>query len=419
MSRIGILVGGGPAPGINCAISSATIEARNSGVEVIGLYDGFEHLLQGVTDQSLVLDIPEVSRIHTMGGSILRTSRANPTSKPGLLERTVETLQRLDITELVTIGGEDTATSAAAVARTSNGALRVAHIPKTIDNDLPLPAGMPTFGHETARQVGAEQVLNLMEEARTGNRWMFVIVMGRNAGHLALGIGKAVGATLTIIPEEFDAAEVGFDDLAVILEGSMFKRRAQGRDYGVAVLAEGVVTRLRPQELEQHFGDSVSYDPHGHLQLEEVAFGTVLRRHLQSRAQARGARVKITDVTLGYTLRCAPPIPFDIDYTRTLGYGAVRFLLSPPQPGLEAGGMISQVESRVQVLPFQDIMDPATGRLRVRRVNIDSEHYQVARHYMIRLEASDLADATRLDSLAKTAGMSPDAFRAEYSAAVG
>ena len=411
---------GGPAPGINCAISSATIEARNSGVEVIGLYDGFEHLLQGVTDQSLVLDIPEVSRIHTIGGSILRTSRANPTSKPGLLERTVETLQRLDITELVTIGGEDTATSAAAVARTSNGSLRVAHIPKTIDNDLPLPAGMPTFGHETARQVGAEQVLNLMEEARTGNRLDVRDSYGPQRRPPRPGHRQSPWAPPSPSSRRSSTRRrSAFDDLAVILEGAMFKRRAQGRDYGVAVLAEGVVTRLRPQELEQHFGDSVSYDPHGHLQLEEVAFGTVLRRHLQSRAQARGARVKITDVTLGYTLRCAPPIPFDIDYTRTLGYGAVRFLLSPPQPGLEAGGLISQVESRVQVLPFQDIIDPATGRLRVRRVNIDSEHYQVARHYMIRLEASDLADATRLDSLAKTAGMSPDAFRTEYSAAVG
>lgn len=414
MTRIAILVGGGPAPGINCAISSATIEARNCGVDVIGIYDGFEHLMQGKTDQVVPLNIQDVSRIHVQGGSVLRTSRANPTTNPKYVRQTVESLTNLGVTKLVSIGGEDTATSAAAVARMSEGRIRVAHVPKTIDNDLPLPAGMPTFGYETARHVGTEQVLNLMEEARTGNRWVLVVVMGRNAGHLALGIGQAAGTTLTLIPEEFGQQTASFDDIAAILEGAIFKRRLQGRDYGVAVIAEGVAERIHPDEMRAHFGDSSYYDPHGHLRLEDIPLGTALRRHIQSRLEPRKRSPRLTDVTLGYTLRCAPPIPFDIDYTRTLGYGAVRFLLSQPEGPRAEGGLVCQVESRVQVIPFRDLLDETTGRMRVRRVAIDSEHYEVARRYMIRLEPDDFQDGQQQAKLADLAGLSLSEFANTY-----
>ena len=378
--RIGILVGGGPAPGINCAISSATIEARNNGVEVVGILDGFEHLLSSPSGQVVELDIADVSRIHNQGGSILRTSRANPTSDPRLVENVVAALHNLGISALITIGGEDTATSAAAVSEAAKGGIRVAHIPKTIDNDLPLPSGMPTFGYETARQVGTEQVLNLMEEARTGNRWILVVVMGRSAGHLALGIGKAAGATLTIIPEEFCCRTVTFDALAGIIETSMMKRRAAGHDYGVAILAEGLAAQLDTAEMQAHFGDSIRYDPHGHVRLDEIPLGSALRRHIESRMGAKGHAVKLNDVMLGYTLRCAPPVPFDIDYTRTLGYGAVRALLT------DGGhdGLIALVDGRIEVIPFATLVDPRTGRIPPRRVDIESEHYRVARHYMIR-----------------------------------
>ena len=170
-TRLAILVGGGPAPGINSAISAATIEAVNAGLQVVGIYDGFEHLTQGRTDEVRPLGISDVSRIHSQGGSILRTARANPTRRPEDLQRTTKALQELGITYLVTIGGDDTAFGASEVARAAGGGIRVAHVPKTIDNDLPLPGGMPTFGYETARHLGTEMVLNLMEDSRTTNRW--------------------------------------------------------------------------------------------------------------------------------------------------------------------------------------------------------------------------------------------------------
>ena len=191
--RLGILVGGGPAPGINSVISAITIEARNSNLEVIGIYDGFARLIEGDTTAVRQLTIPDVSNVHFQGGSILRTSRANPTRNKEDLQRVVQGLKELGISYLVTIGGDDTAFSASEVSQASDGSIRVVHVPKTIDNDLPLPANMPTFGYETARHVGTGLVLNLMEDSRTTNRWYFVVAMGRSAGHLALGMGKAAG----------------------------------------------------------------------------------------------------------------------------------------------------------------------------------------------------------------------------------
>jgi len=111
-------------------------------------------------------------------------------------------------------------------------------VPKTIDNDLPLPRGVPTFGFETARSVGVELVNNLMTDAITTQRWYLVVAMGRSAGHLALGIGKSAGVTLTLIAEEFPRDKpVRLSRLVDVLETSMLKRIANGRPFGVAVLA--------------------------------------------------------------------------------------------------------------------------------------------------------------------------------------
>jgi 6-phosphofructokinase 1 len=414
--RLGILVGGGPAPGINSAISAVTIEARHEGCEVIGIEDGFEHLIHGETDAVRELDIPDVSRIHTQGGSILRTSRANPTTTPVHMERTVAALRGLNLDYLVSIGGEDTAFSASEVARAMAGDLRVAHVPKTIDNDLPLPAGMPTFGFETARHVGTELVLTLMEDSRTTNRWFIVVVMGRKAGHLALGIGKAAGATLTLIPEEFTAERIDLDDISRVIVGAMLKRRAMGRKDGLVVLAEGLSEKLDTQELARSSGIEIAYDPHGHIALNDIPLAALLKRNVQHWFGERGQKETMVDVTLGYELRCARPIPFDIDYTRTLGYGAVRFLLNEhTDERLREFGFMSLDDGRLQVLPFADLRDPASGKTRIRTVDLAAEHYQVSREYMVRLEPEDLEDAELLGRMAGAAGISPEEFRTTFA----
>ena len=418
--RIGILVGGGPAPGINSVISAATIEAINRGFEVVGIYDGFAGLMDGSPARFRPLVISDVSRIHNQGGSILRTSRANPTASEDGAARCFANLQAQGIGSLVTIGGDDTAFGAYAVARATGGDVRALHVPKTIDNDLPLPVDMPTFGYETARHVGTEIVMNLMEDSRTTNRWFFVVAMGRKTGHLALGIGKAAGATLTIVPEEFPQERISLNDVCSVLEGAILKRQVMGRQDGLAVVAEGILEKLLPEELETIAGAMAERDPYGHIRLGDIPLGMVLRRAVQRRFAERGRTLPLVDVMLGYELRCAPAIPFDIDYTRNLGHGAVRFLTSDSfgdDEELRYGGMVCLEGGNLRVIPFEQMKDPESGRTRVRFVDMHSEHYRVARQYMIRLERRDMDDPEMVGKLAEAASMTPEAFVAEFGGA--
>jgi 6-phosphofructokinase len=420
--KLGIVCGGGPAPGINSVISAATIEARNSGWDVLGILDGFEHLVKGSTDHVQELQIPDVSRIHPSGGSILFTSRANPTTRDEdtddpdwRLHNTVKALGELGLDALITIGGDDTAFSASKVAEAAGGRLRVAHVPKTIDNDLPLPMGVPTFGFQTARHVGVEIVNNLMTDAMTTKRWFFVIAMGRSAGHLALGIGKAAGATLTIIAEEFPPDDpIRLEHLVDILEASILKRIAHGRPFGVAIVSEGIGLRLPQDDLKQAMPE-VEQDEHGHIRLAELELDRVLAKLVKDRFKERGDKVTIEGKNIGYELRCAPPIPFDIEYTRDLGYGAVEYLKRlHDDGGDEIGAMITIQEGRVVPLPFGSFSDPQTGRVHVRQVDVESTSYRVAREYMIRLDPEDLADGAKLGPIAEAAGMTPEQFRDRY-----
>jgi 6-phosphofructokinase 1 len=406
---------------MNSVISAATIEARNSGWDVLGIMDGFEHLIEGRADAARPLSITDVSRIHVQGGSILRTSRANPTVRDETaadpdwrLHTSLETLRELGIGALVTIGGDDTAFSASRLAGAAAGALRVVHVPKTIDNDLPLPGGTPTFGFETARSLGVELVNNLMTDAMTTQRWYLVVAMGRSAGHLAVGIGKSAGATLTVIAEEFPRNEpVGLSRLVDVVEATMLKRIALGRPFGVVVLAEGIGLHLPQDELAQAMPAEVERDEHGHVRLAEVELDRLLARQVKDRFRARGRSVTVEGKNIGYELRCAPPIPFDIEYTRDLGYAAVDYLKRVLAGG-EPGGMITIQEGQMVPLPFGSFTDPETGRVRIRLVDIESSSYRVAREYMIRLDRDDLEDPEKLGPIAAAAGLTTEAFRNRY-----
>jgi 6-phosphofructokinase 1 len=424
IGKLALLVGGGPAPGINGVISSVTIQAINHGTEVLGVLDGFQWLVRGDTEHIQKLSINDVKPIQLRGGSILGTSRVNPARSEADLKNVIDTLQRLGVSALVTIGGDDTAYSASRVYQRANGAIRVAHVPKTIDNDLPLPAAVPTFGFETARHLGVLTVRNLAEDARTTSRWYLIVSMGRASGHLALGIGKASAATLTIIPEEFRGNKLTLDHLCDIILGAIIKRRSQRSQYGVVVLAEGLIEAIGEEGLLAAMGDAqlslygrVQRDPHGHLRLGEIEFGRMVRDRLTARADELGLKVALIDKDLGYELRCADPIPFDAEYTRDLGYGAAKFLRS--EAAGRFGAIISFVGGRMQPLPFDDMINPKTGRMQPRKVDVDGEAYECARHYMIRLERSDFENAARLASLAATAGMNSDQFKARFGYLVG
>jgi ATP-dependent phosphofructokinase / diphosphate-dependent phosphofructokinase len=405
--NLAILVGGGPAPGINSVISAATIRAQLENVEVVGIRDGFEWLMQSDIDHVTPLTIEAVSRIHFRGGSYIGISRANPTLDPTHLENTVISLLRLNVSQLLTIGGDDTAFSAMKLEDRGGGRISVVHVPKTIDNDLDLPPYVDTFGYQTARHYGVEIVKNLMVDSKTTSRWYFVVTMGRKAGHLALGIGKATGATLTLIPEEFSGHRIRLRALVDTLVGAIIKRLSYGRRDGVAVIAEGLVLHVDPVDLAQL--EDVERDAHGHVRIDEVNIGDILKTQVGKRLKQFGIKTTIAAKNIGYELRCADPIPFDMEYTRDLGYCAAKYLL--------AGGnasVISLQAGHFVAIPFTDMLDTETGRARVRLVDIHSTRYAIARRYMIRLRRDDFEDPHELAKFAATARLSLQDFRNEF-----
>lgn len=416
--RIALLVGGGPAPGINGVISAVTIEAINRGFEVIGCHDGYKWLIQGSTGHIRKLTIADVSRLHLNGGSILGTARANPAKNDADMAKVLDTFRTLGVSALVSIGGDDTAFSASQVWKRTGGAIKVAHVPKTIDNDLPLPPSVPTFGFETARHYGVFLVRNLAEDAKTTSRWYIIGSMGRAAGHLALGIGKAAAATLTLIPEEFAGKRLTIRELCDTIAGSIIKRKSQDRAYGVVVMAEGLMESVGEQGLIDLMGGEnlsrygkVERDPHGHLRLGEIDFARMIKDALHDTLKEIGIKVAMIDKEVGYELRSADPIPFDIEYTRDLGYGAVKFLCSPQAE--KCGAIITFVDGVLDPLPFEEVVNPATGRMKPRKVDIASETYECARRYMIRLEKPDFFEP-QLSRVAAAAGMTPQQFQSRF-----
>jgi 6-phosphofructokinase 1 len=400
IKRIGIVVGGGPAPGTNGVIGAVALEAIKVGCVPIGFHDGFDWLAQRYTDEQHELTIDEVSRVHLDGGVFLGASRFDVTRDPESLENTVAALTKLKIDALVCIGGDDLVRSAVALER--RGAVKVVQVPKSIDNDLWLPLPLATLGYETARHVGVGIVKSLMEDARTTGRWYLGVTMGRPTGHLTLGIGKAVSATCTIIPEEFPETPISLSRIADIVEGSIIKRRAMGKSHGVVLLSEALVERFSPREVAEL--QDVDRDAQGNIRVTEIDLGRKVKNEVQIRLEQRGIKVTIVDKTIGYELRCAPPIPFDAEYARDLGYAAVTYLLEGG-----SGALVTIQGGEFTPISFADVLDPSGGGRR-RPVDVTTESYRVAREYMVRLGPRDFTDAAWLASLAKAGGLDEDTF---------
>jgi 6-phosphofructokinase 1 len=413
--HFGVLVGGGPAPGINGVIHAVTNQAAQNGIQVTGIYDGFKHLMDGKV-AGLELTPQNVGYIHNQGGSILRTARANPTQSPQALEACVKALSQAGITALVSIGGDDTAYSASRVARYAQESmgvtLRSVHVPKTIDNDLPLPEDIPTFGFETARDLGARLVMNLKRDAVTSTHWFLVLTMGRKSGHLALGIGNSAVATLTLIPEEWAGREIRLQEVVDILVTSILLRRLDCKAYGVALLAEGILENLSHEDLKAL--DNVERDEHGHIRLAEVNFLDILKKQMERDLGKLGVSTRLVKHVLGYELRCAPPDAYDIEYTRALGEAAVSFLL--------AGGtnaIITLQHGQAVPIPYDRMIDPDTGRTEVRMVDIQSYRYQSAYKFMARLKPEHAGDEKLFERLAALTPLSPTEFKQRYGYLTG
>ena len=406
METLAILVGGGPAPGINGVIASAAMEASKCGLRAVGIYDGYRDLAAGRAPQTVELDFDRVSRIHTSGGSILRTSRTNPAQDERTLENCANALAALRARYLVCIGGDDTTYGAAKIAERTRGRIGIATVPKTIDNDLPLPENAPTFGFETARSVGAEILESLMEDARTTARWYVVVCMGRKSGGLALGMCKAAGSTLAVLPEEFPP-KATLSAVADTIVGAIVKRRSLGRRHGVAVVAEGIAELIWEDAFSS--ADALGRDSFGNVRLADVPLGVILRDAVRRRLEEIGLDSVVHTKDIGYELRCAKPVPFDVDYTRTLGYGAVRYLVDGG-----SGALIALAGGNVHPMNLSDLLDPQTGRIRTRRVDLTTEAYRVARDYMVYLEPGDFTDESRLAALAAQTNLPPREFRAIF-----
>jgi 6-phosphofructokinase 1 len=211
---------------------------------------------------------------------------------------------------------------------------------------------------------------------------------------------------LTLIPEEF-GERVKLKTIVDTLVGAIVKRLSYGRRDGVAVIAEGVALAIDPADLADL--EDVERDAHGNVRIAEVDVGDILKRAVQARLHELGLAETIVAKNIGYELRCADPIPFDMEYTRDLGYCAATYLL--------AGGtavMISIQGGRFVPIPLAELIDPSTGRTRVRLVDIASTRYAIARRYMIRLRRDDFDDAHALATFAATAHLSAAEFRRQF-----
>ena len=405
IKRIGILVGGGPAPGTNGVISAVAIEAVKLGYVPIGFHDGFDWLAQRYTDEQHELTVDEVSRIHLDGGVLLGSSRRDVTIDAESFDNTVAALAKLKIDALVCIGGDDMVRSASALA--SRTPLKVVLVPKSIDNDLWMPSPLSTLGYETARHAGVAVVKNLMEDARTTGRWYLGVTMGRPTGHLTLGIGKAASATCTIIPEEFPDDPIALTGIVDIVEGSIIKRRALGKSHGVVLLAEALVERFSPREVGEL--QDVDRDAQGNIRVTEIDLGRKVKNEVQVRLEHRGIKVTIVDKTIGYELRCAPPIPFDAEYARDLGYAAVIHLRAGG-----SGSLITIQGGEFEPIPLVDLLDASSGKGRRRAVDVTTESYEVARKYMVRLGPRDFADPAWMEKLAEAGALSPAEFHERF-----
>jgi 6-phosphofructokinase 1 len=246
-----------------------------------------------------------------------------------------------------------------------------------------------------------------MVDAKTTSRWYFIIAMGRKAGHLALGIGKAAGTTVTLIPEEFQKRPIRLRTIVDTLVGAILKRLSGGRRDGVAVIAEGVVLGIDPRDLA-HI-EEAPRDAHGHVRIAEVNIGGILKDAVQERMRELNIEPTIVAKNVGYELRCADPIPYDMEYTRDLGYCAAKCLLE----GCNAVTVSMQAGQFVPI-PFARLLDPETGRPKVRMVDIHSARYAIARRYMIRIRRDDFEDSHELAKFAAAAGLSVKDFRTQF-----
>ncbi len=383
---IAILCGGGPAPGINSVISSVSMAFLDSGYRVLGIHGGYKGLLSAEPDVQEI-DFKFADDIHRRGGSALKMSRFKPKDS----EFSTRFFLDYNVKLLVTIGGDDTASTANRISkflRKNNVNIQNIHVPKTIDNDLPLPDNTPTFGYQSAKQEGVRIAQTVYEDARTSGNWFVTAAMGREAGHLAFGIGAASHFPMIVIPEMFNKVEVTFDRIIKLIISAIVKRKILGIGYGVAIVSEGVFHFMSDDEINNS-GIDFTYDEHGHPELGNVSKAHIFNVLLQNRLKKLGLKVKSRPVELGYELRCVPPVAFDLMYCGLLGYG-VKKLFDEGRTGCM---VTASNAGKISPLYLEDVSD-ASGKIMPRLVDIEGEKQKlVFEHGLQFIEPGDYEEA--------------------------
>ncbi len=358
-----ILAGGGPAPGINTVISTVAKTFLKDGFRVIGLNEGYKNLFKE-NPETIDMDFLYADRIMKQGGSALMMSRYKPKDD----EFNTDFFVKNNVKLLVTIGGDDTASTANRISKfleANHVKIQNLHVPKTIDNDLPLPEGCPTFGYYSAKDAAVHLVQTIYEDARTSGNWFVVSAMGREAGHLAFGMTSACHCPMVIIPEMFNNVEVTFDAIINLVVSAIVKRKLLGINYGVAVISEGVFHFMSVDEIEKS-GVAFTYDEHGHPELGNVSKAHIFNVLLQQRLKLLGLNVKSRPVEIGYGIRCVAPNGYDLTYCSLLGYGVKKLF----DQGVTGAMVTASSMGEIKPLYLKDVEDK-DGKIKIRLVNLD------------------------------------------------
>lgn len=440
IKRVAILFSGGPAPAANAVIASAAIAFSRMGIEVLGIRQGYTHLMEYTPDKPLQegkhfirLRHEDLELVRSQQGIIIGTARANPgkgvhtyedlddPAKTAPLKTVHEALSSLGVDALISIGGDDTLTTAAKFKlfqdRHPNLGRRIAvvHLPKTIDNDY---EGIDfTFGYFTAVDMLATQVRNLLADARAAGAYFFVQVMGRKAGWLAYGAGIAGEASLIIsledIPPEWWTTEetinpktgqkvidpetgkpqireiINLNALANRVVDTIIAREKEGKSYGVVVFAEGMgeyfpLEELRKCVSEEEFAQ-LEPDPFGHFPVSQIKFtGRIARLVNDLYVERTGKKKKrINSLQFGYEVRCHRPTAFDIILGSQLGVGAYRALIER-----KLDGVMVSVSGQLQLLypRFEELMQTGKLRAKERLIRPDEDFHQLPRYLETRVD---------------------------------
>ncbi len=384
---IAIICGGGPAPGINTVISTVAKTFLKDGYAVLGVHHGYQGLFSNKPAVK-EFNFHRADRIFSRGGSTLIMSRF----KPKDCDFKADFFQKNNVKLLVTIGGDDTASTANRLTKyLAKQQLDVAHIhvPKTIDNDLPLPDRNPTFGFHTAKDEGVRIGNTVYEDARTSENWFVVSAMGRSAGHLAFGIASACHFPMMIIPEMFNKTNITFDKLIRMIISSIVKSKIRGIEYGVAMISEGVFHFMEEKEIINS-GISFTYDDHGHPELGNVSKSHIFNYLLQVKLKEIGLEIKSRPVEIGYELRCCNPIAFDLTLCTLLGIGVKKIF----DQGISGCIVSANSNGDISPLYLKDIEDE-NGKIKPRLVDINSDMAQLFINNLIYIREKDYEKAKK------------------------